>query len=256
MNFPYFLCILQTKYIVLAFVRGKKKKRKEIFCTSLLESCKLPAQGRKLLRDASRATLRHEGQSSRFNALGGGWAQGQADGCLTRTEGPALAALPSPARRETAHGRCDWFGRPQRAPVCPLGLQSPLSASQSPPQIAGPSYVEKENKNSKQRFQQSSGVMSWVKPWFSSLFSFLGTKSMCIWKQIKFRSCRWQALATCQAHSICLFWSFTELKEVQLTLHFADDKSEVWGSQLSNLTSALRFGKSNRIIEWNGRSFT
>lgn len=75
---------------------------------------------------------------------------------------------------------------------------------------------------------------------------------MCISKQTKFRSCRWQALATCQAHSICLLRSFTELKEVQLILHFADDKSEVWGSQLSNLTSALRFGliQQDHRVKW------
>lgn len=68
----------------------------------------------------------------------------------------------------------------------------------------------------------------------------------------KIQELQWQALATCQAHSICLLRSFTELKGVQLILHFADDKNEVWRSQLSNLTSALRFGliRQDHRVKW------
>lgn len=152
-------------------------------------------------------------------------------------EGPACAALPSPARREIARGRCDWSGRPQRAPVCPPGLQSPQSSSQSPPQTAGPSCAEREKLNVKAEALTRlwdyvpSQAMAYFPP-----FIFLGTKCMCGSKKTD----KIQALSRASTgympgplhRPIMIIHSLNWGHEGQLSLPFAKE----WGvGELSNL---------------------
>ena len=218
----YVLCILQRACI--------QRKMLELFIWLCWKSLSSEKEAHGVCRWELKTSRPGRKPGSRSTEqVGQGWA-----------EGPARVALPSPARREIARGRCDWSGRPQRAPVCPPGLQSPQSSSQSPPQTAGPSCEERENLSVKAEALTRlwnyipSQAMAYFPP-----FIFLGTKCMCgSKKQTKSRRCRGQALATCQAPSIGLLWSFT---------HWTGDTRgsyhsllQEWGvgegrSQLSNL---------------------
>lgn len=87
MNFPLFSMYFAKEIHCIGFCQRKKQMKILVqLCWKVL-SCLLREgnhRGRLPGPYTTQGGLRHEGQSSRWKALEGGWAQGQADGCLTR----------------------------------------------------------------------------------------------------------------------------------------------------------------------------
>lgn len=158
----YVLCILQRACI--------QRKMLELFIWLCWKSLSSEKEAHGVCRWELKTSRPGRKPGSRSTEqVGQGWA-----------EGPARVALPSPARREIARGRCDWSGRPQRAPVCPPGLQSPQSSSQVHPKLLDHPVSKEKTWASKQRHWHGSGTTSQVKPWLTFLLLFFWGQNVCV----------------------------------------------------------------------------